>query len=435
MSTLGSTTPASNTHKVITIHLHANYEIKTVRKTKKSVATNGQSIRKDFVQHFVTFRVHKEKFAALPSATEKFTNVLTTMLHFNQANSRYQSQSDLTHGFHDDPRGWDLMLHIFACGEVPARLLKVPASDLWHLAVVLDKWNIDHKDERVQGFYAAWYKEAAKAHENVDTMTRVNFMRTLLWPSWYFDHAEAYMISTKYLVYHDVGHVEPRNPTKYKGIIMPKRIISKFLRHIARAVLTTQAGALNTAKSKVRKDLHSKLYKIIEADIKQDHCEHAEKIVYSFMMELQRLKASFLDLDNTYISTIDLLNRLKDFTWNPKQTCRLCHGLNNVDNSVRKAVLEVRNYIDGQCLDDINKENAFKHNVKDCPYGDWMDHRDTCGRDNWSVGCRQKHGQPTWYYSSSASDFHKNRLFQNHQEVSDEEVDESEAEEGAAEDE
>jgi hypothetical protein len=223
-----STLSTSSTHKIINIHLHANYDTKTVRRITRRVATDGQNIRKDVTQHFVTFRVNKDKSVTLPPATQKFTNVLSAMLRWNAAKPSAESESDLTTDSHDDPRGWNLLLHIFACDEIPDQLVKVPAEDLWHLAVVLDKWNIDHNHERVQKFYDAWYTEAAKVHEKVIVKEKVAFMRTLLWPSWYYDHADSFMASTKYLMYYDVGRVEPRNPTKYDVIIMPKRIIREY---------------------------------------------------------------------------------------------------------------------------------------------------------------------------------------------------------------
>ena len=49
----------------------------------------------------------------------------------------------------------------------------------------------------------------------------------LLWPVWYFNHAkawhfnhaEAFRWATRHLIYNDVGHVNPYNPTKYRNII------------------------------------------------------------------------------------------------------------------------------------------------------------------------------------------------------------------------
>lgn len=413
----------SNTFQIITVHLNANHEIKTVNKIKKRAATDGQTVHNDVVQHFVTFRVNKEELAALPTATQNFTTVFSAMQRFNRAKPNNESSSDLTLDSHDNSRGWDLLLHIFSCDEIEYRFLKVPSNDLWHLAVVLDKWNVDHKHERVRGFYAAWYKEAAKMHETADTKEKIKFMTTLLWPSWYYDHADSFTASTKYLMYHDTGRVEPHNPTKYDGIRMPQRIIREYYHSSTELSVLTYftSDMLNAGKMRIRHELLTKLYRIIQPELKASHCDHVPDIIFGFMLKLQDIEASFLNLGDHHVNANTLLDCLENFNFTPKVTCSRCSKLRHIEALVKNVCIEVRNYIDGLCLDDINKENRSKHNAKGCPYGDY-EHRSMCEPVCWDAGCRKKHGQPTWYYSSTASEFH-NRLFQFHEEASEEEED------------
>jgi len=172
---------------------------------------------------------------------------------------------------------------------------------------------------------------------------------------------------------------------------------------------------LNSAKARVRYVLLSELYSVIRPFLKKGLCPHAATTVFGFMVELEELKASFLDIQAPGTSANELIGRLENFDFDSTEACqnrRPCVALEPLELKVRAAIGKVKTYIDGLCLNCINKPSRSKHNLSDCPYAvEWKDHVDSCGFVDWDSGCDINHGQPTWYFSSTASEFNHKRLY------------------------
>ena len=59
------------------------------------------------------------------------------------------------------------------------------------------------------------------------TKTQVFLSRTLLYPTWRYDHAEGFLKATHYAVYSTEGHVHDYNPTKLYQLHLEKNIIRR----------------------------------------------------------------------------------------------------------------------------------------------------------------------------------------------------------------
>jgi len=174
---------------------------------------------------------------------------------------------------------------------------------------------------------------------------------------------------------------------------------------------------INSAKARVRYMLLQELYSIIQPFLKEGRCLHAASIVFGFMLELEKMRASFLEIQAPNTSATKLIRRLQGFQFSYTECCagdRNCVAPVSLSHKVETALLVIEDYIEGLCLSCIDSPDASKHNLKDCPLrGEktWQGHVYTCGFKAWDTGCEVKHGQPTWYFSSTASEFNHKRLY------------------------
>jgi len=187
---------------------------------------------KTTIKHTLKLLVNKKALNSLPAYDKRKPTAVEVTLSPRWSGS---SKTSFTLDDRNDHGiAWKLMLSIFTPTESTALTPEVLASPdinleiFWHLAVVCDKWNVDAKDERVAATFRAWYA-VHKMEEAINSPSKLLFAQSLLWPAWYFDHAKAFQWATRYVIYNDAGHIEPWNPTKYRNIIIPKRITRKYL--------------------------------------------------------------------------------------------------------------------------------------------------------------------------------------------------------------
>ena len=93
------------------------------------------------------------------------------------------------------------------------------------------------------------------------------------------------------------------------------------------------------------------------------------------------------------LSMKDILVKLQNFSYEAKSSaCRDCRkDYKRIVSEVRHSVLT---YFDGLCLDCLDKTKAKTRDVDE----DYWRHNDL-GSNEWSKGCRIRHGEPTWYFS------------------------------------
>jgi hypothetical protein len=131
-----------------------------------------------------------------------------------------------------------------------------------------------------------------------------------------------------------------------------------------------------------------RLYEIIDGLLNARHCQHAERILFRFMQELDKIGASFLDINGPRTSVVELLDNLDKFAYTPDRSCNKCSWFQNLTCHVKRVGDDVDGLISGLCLDCI-----------------------AIGHGNTNRVCRVTHTEPTWYYSSLAHE-HNGQLRQ-----------------------
>lgn len=213
-------TPSS--YRIVVIHDEADLTLNIIGITTRY--DSASRLEQEVDRECVCFQVNRTKLSGLPGALHTKRTAIEIMLSSTWQESM---QTEVTFSVSiDELRGAELLLHIFGDREVPNRLLQVPPEDLWHLAVALNYWNVSQSDVLVRGFFDLWFKEASRSRQQRTDDEVVNYLRTLLWPAWYYDHPAAFLLITRYLIYHSAGHIEAHNPTYYE-IKLPRSIVGK----------------------------------------------------------------------------------------------------------------------------------------------------------------------------------------------------------------
>ena len=90
----------------------------------------------------------------------------------------------------------------------------------------------------------------------------------------------------------------------------------------------------------------------------------------------------------------EILEQLNGFRYKPAESACSTFCQRDYEGEVGKAISYVRGYFDGLCLDCMDKTNAKTADFD----SDYWHHNDL-KEDEWHEGCREKHGEPTWYFS------------------------------------
>ena len=148
---------------------------------------------------------------------------------------------------------------------------------------------------------------------------------------------------------------------------------------------------LNAAKGRLRTILQRDLFKPIDPLLRDAHCPCKAETVFSYQKALM-----FIDvwpLENVAFNTPmnEILNRLDGFAYTPQEhACDPCSK--PLEYAVEAAESHTRDYFDGLCLDCMDKHKA-KTGDEDT---DYVLHNKL---RHWDLGCRVRHGEPSWYFS------------------------------------
>ena len=106
----------------------------------------------------------------------------------------------------------------------------IETDGLWLMISICDQYQINHR--LMKSWFVAWYKEKVTSIDECgchsDDSNTSCVARSLLFPCYAFDHAEAFHEVTKHLVYSSKGHVYERNPTDKRHLSTPIRIVRKY---------------------------------------------------------------------------------------------------------------------------------------------------------------------------------------------------------------
>ena len=90
----------------------------------------------------------------------------------------------------------------------------LPFKDMWYLVEAIDYYQLDLK--QFNAFFASWLEKS-----NTGTFKSAE----LLYPTFRFDHAKMFALSTRTLAYEVTGHIMEKNPSSLLGYHLPSRII------------------------------------------------------------------------------------------------------------------------------------------------------------------------------------------------------------------
>ena len=121
----------------------------------------------------------------------------------------------------------ELVLRVLR-GTTTNKTNSVHLKVIWYTASICDMYSIDVK--LFQGWFKGWYRDCkssiytceSKIHDPQECR-----VPSVLYPSWLFDHAEAFTRATKHVVYESEGHIIENNPTTARHLYMPPRIARK----------------------------------------------------------------------------------------------------------------------------------------------------------------------------------------------------------------
>ncbi|RAH40447.1 uncharacterized protein BO95DRAFT_457380 [Aspergillus brunneoviolaceus CBS 621.78] len=311
--------------------------------------------------------------ATLINGSQYFQNMLTS--------HRWAESDRATITLHDD--------HIVAMevllrklhGTLGAMSVKeVSVADVWHLVRACDKYGLNPKD--FLAWFASWAEYAETRIKTLYDGDELKYYRQILFPSWATDHTTLFAEATKSLVYGSEEHIVERNPTKVHQMHLPPWILQQ----------------LNAVRGRLRNIAHKGLFDWIATILRSPTPSPCcERTVFEFFRELQRIGVWPFEECMRHSSIDDLVFRMERFDASKmreytdpgtRKPVDCTHCGCNWEAAVAGAAKRVEGYFDGLCLDCMdNTKNLEKGGDRD--------------RDYWAydVGCRIKHGEPTWYFS------------------------------------
>ncbi|KAJ5163161.1 uncharacterized protein N7500_004991 [Penicillium coprophilum] len=271
----------------------------------------------------------------------------------------------------------------------------VSVTDVWYTMRACNKYLLDPK--KLVGWFTRWIQWIDQ--EDTTIWEDLDFNRQLLFPCYFFDHANAFQQISKRLVYDNPGYITelaPRDSPLFEPMHMPAIAMRKStsLVSLRPKNSNSQKEQLRAARGRLRTILQRSLFEDVNVTIDYAYCACAAHTIFSYMRELHRIGVRPLDGDIHKNGVRDILNRLKGFneekTLNGQSSVQRYTGCSHswkfvVEHS-RK---QVEGYFDGLCLDCM-------HNNPDENSEYWS--LDTI-RYVYGKDCRISHGQPTWYFS------------------------------------
>lgn len=272
----------------------------------------------------------------------------------------------------------------------------VSVADVWYTIKACNKYQLDPK--RLMGWFAQWIKWIDQ--ETPARWENWAFNRQLLFPCYFFDHAEAFQHVSKRLVYNTPGHITEMAPTdspSFEPMHMPPIVMRKLKSLTALRLngFNSKTEQLNAARGRLRTILQRSLFEDANVAIDYAHCNCAARNIFFYMRELHRIGVRPLDSEIHKNCVRDILDRLENFdddtiTNSHPASAQICNACSRSwKRVVEYTRRQVKSYFDGLCLDCMQNhpdENS-EYWALDTP------------RYMYDNTCRIRHGEPTWYFS------------------------------------
>ena len=158
--------------------------------------------------------------------------------------------------------------------------------------------------------------------------------------------------------------------------------------------LTQSPAQLNAAKGRLRTILSRMLYRPIE-HLLAASCKCKAETLWGYEKALLLARVWPLEQTEKHNSMDTILERLDTFKYKVAEAACMypCHR--NYESIVADAKAHTESYFDGMCLDCMDRMKPKTGDRND----DYWRHNNFRLEDEWFVGCRIKHKQPTWYFS------------------------------------
>ncbi|KAL8978900.1 MAG: hypothetical protein Q9205_005635 [Flavoplaca limonia] len=261
----------------------------------------------------------------------------------------------------------------------------VPIEATWHLAKMGEYYGFDIL--KLKDWFADWYQRQPVDRWYINRESDdVPNPRWLLYPCWIFDHYKGFMKATEFCTYHYCGHITEHNPTRFRDLHLPQRIIQQ----------------LNAAKGRLRTVLHKDLYGPNDRLLRAT-CTCKAESLWGYEKALTDCKAWPLERLVQVTSMAVILERLTRFKYAlPSTACSDCRQ--NYHSVVKGAISHTSGYFDGLCLDCMDSSKTDDEDADYWSHGELK-------QSDFVYGCRAgRHGQPTWYYSYMGQKQSKDRM-------------------------
>ena len=108
--------------------------------------------------------------------------------------------------------------------ETPQGGFKCELIEVWNALAIADKYDLDLKATNAKAWFAKWYEINYPQHT-----TDFKECQILLFPCYAFEHAEAFLHTSKCLVYNGKAHILDRQPHRFfaRQLHAPQRVIRK----------------------------------------------------------------------------------------------------------------------------------------------------------------------------------------------------------------
>ncbi|KAH8811982.1 hypothetical protein F5884DRAFT_297420 [Xylogone sp. PMI_703] len=231
--------------------------------------------------------------------------------------------------------------------------------------------------EKLEPWFDRWLQENSGG-KDLPKFRDTYDLRALLYPCHELDCAWGFAAATKKLAYEYKGHVTEFNPTNFRRLHLPNRLI----------------GGINGAKGNLRTKLHEGIY--LQGDFLDSDCDCRVQGLYNFEEALHDtgvwpLESTMSGRGKKSISEVLAALRSFDYTAPASDIGHHQCSESHVEESIHEAIRKVASNFDGLCLDCIDR---LKTGDID---NDYWRHAER-GR-KWDKDCRINHGQPTWYFS------------------------------------
>ncbi|KAL2075340.1 hypothetical protein VTL71DRAFT_283 [Oculimacula yallundae] len=245
---------------------------------------------------------------------------------------------------------------------------EIPIVEVWN-AIGFGRKYLFHGEKLNAWFMTYISKQKAMGFSKEDLME-------WLYPCEAFSHPVGFAYITKMLAHEGTGHIQERNPSRYRDLHVEGRVIQQ----------------LNAARGSMRKEIVKGLFNPLNR-ICDRECAVHEKSIKSYLNAIRRTGVWPVE-DIQHKSNKDIIESAGFVNWiaaKPENACISC--LSSLSGAhvlkIRQAILT---YWEGLCLDcmDISKPRTGSID------NDYWTHNDT---RNYDRGCRIRHKRNTWYFS------------------------------------